>query len=59
MKATTKTPNVVKSSMMTMNPKLDAKYEGKVLFSEKLAQAKDFLGKKGLPKGWGEFKEKK
>lgn len=52
MKATTKEQRTLKRSSALVNPALDAKYAGKVLFPEKLEQAKAFIAEKGLPKGW-------
>ncbi|ADB42320.1 hypothetical protein [Spirosoma linguale] len=41
---------------LTVDPALADKYESKVLFPEKVAKAKAFLEKNGLPEGWGTFK---
>lgn len=56
MKAIAKKPVVFDNSKMTVKPELDEKYKDKVLFPEKVARAKAFLEKNGLPKGWGTVK---
>lgn len=56
MKAIAEKTVILDSSKMTVNPELDEKYRDKVLFPEKVARAKAFLEKHGLPEGWGTFK---
>lgn len=56
MKATAPKIVIFESSKMTVKPELDGRYRDKVLFPEKVAQAKAFLEKHGLPEGWGTFK---
>ena len=46
----------LRQATITVDPTLDEKYGDKVLFPEKVAQAKAFLEKHGLPEGWGTFK---
>lgn len=56
MKATTNEKSKLRQTNVTVDPSLDDKYGDKVLFPEKVAKAKAFLGKNGLPEGWGAFK---
>lgn len=56
MKAVLNKKNRLRQINTTVDPTLDQKYGDKVLFPEKVARAKAFLEKNGLPEGWGEFK---
>lgn len=56
MKAVANKKSQLRQINITVDPTLDDKYGDKVLFPEKVARAKAFLEKNGLPGGWGTVK---
>ena len=56
MKAVVNKKSQLRQINITVDPTLDDKYGDKVLFPEKVARAKAFLEKHGLPESWGTVK---
>ncbi|GAB3024724.1 hypothetical protein [Spirosoma pulveris] len=56
MKAVATKKNKLPQISLIVDSALEDKYENKVLFPEKVARAKAFLEKNGLPEGWGTVK---